>query len=121
MTSSYPVAPATTVGVDLSDRFTSFCVLDSQGEVLEEGKVRTTPEAFERRFGCVDSCRMVMEVGTHSPWASRKLAELGHEVIVANPWKVRLIAGSGRPLRLPAGRQAWETVSPEPLHSGPEP
>ena len=75
MTSSYLVAPATTVGVDLSDRFTSFCVLDSQGEILEESKVRTTPEAFERRFGGVGSCRMVMEVGTHSPWASRKLAE----------------------------------------------
>jgi transposase len=82
------------VGVDLSDRFTSFCVLDSQGEILEESKVRTTPEAFERRFGGVGSCRMVMEVGTHSPWASRKLAECGHEVIVANPWKVRLIAAS---------------------------
>jgi hypothetical protein len=70
-------APALTVGIDLSDRFTSFCVLDQQGEILEEGRVRTTPEAFLRRFSSEDRSRVVMEVGTHSPWASRLMSELG--------------------------------------------
>jgi transposase len=37
---------------------------------------------------------MVMEVGTHSRWSSKLLSDLGHEVVVANPWKVRLIAAS---------------------------
>jgi transposase len=37
---------------------------------------------------------MVMEVGTHSPWVSKLLAGQGHEVLVANPWKVKLIAAS---------------------------
>src|SRR5215210_3874010 len=96
MPSSYPETPAVTVGVDLSDRFTSVCVLDCNGEVLEEGKLRTNPETFIRRFSSIDACRIVMEVGTHSPWASKLLASLGHEVIVANPWKVRLIAASIR-------------------------
>jgi transposase len=35
-----------------------------------------------------------MEVGTHSPWVSRLLTALGHEVVVANPRRVRLIAES---------------------------
>lgn len=94
MTNSIQETPTVTVGIDVSDRLTSFCVLDRQGEILEEGKVRTTPEGFTRRFSAVEPCRMVMEVGTHSRWASKLLADLGHEVIVANPWKVRLIANS---------------------------
>jgi transposase len=35
--------------------------------------------------------RIALEVGTHSPWVSRLLKELGHEVLVANPRKTRLI------------------------------
>jgi hypothetical protein len=37
---------------------------------------------------------VALEIGTHSPWISRLLSELGHEVIVANARKVRLIAES---------------------------
>jgi transposase len=92
--SSGPITPAMTVGLDVSDRWTSVCLLDRDGEVFEEGKVRTSPEAFSRRFSGIDSCRMVMEVGTHSRWSSKLLSDLGHEVVVANPWKVRLIAAS---------------------------
>src|SRR4030095_14557591 len=94
MADSLPKALSVAVGIDLSDRFTTVCVLDEQGEVLEEGKLRTTPEAFERRFSALEPCRVVMEVGTHSPWASKALAQLGHEIIVANPRKVQLIAAS---------------------------
>jgi transposase len=94
MASSHPEMPTQTIGIDVSDRFTSFCLLDRQGEVVEEGKVRTTPDGFTRRFADVECSRVVLEVGTHSRWASKLLLDLGHEVIVANPWKVRLIASS---------------------------
>ena len=86
--------PAQTVGIDVSDRFTSLCIMDGQGEIVEESKVRTTPEAFTRRFSTLTPSRVVLEVGTHSRWASKLIADHGHEVIVANPWKVRLIAAS---------------------------
>jgi transposase len=91
---SFPDIPAVTVGLDVSDRQTSFCFIDGRGEIIEEGKVRTSPEGFARRFSTSESCRIVLEVGMHSRWASSLLANLGHEVIVANPWKVRLIANS---------------------------
>ncbi len=94
MTNSTHETPAVTVGIDVTDRLTSFCLLDWQGEIMEEGKVRTSPEGFARRFSAIEPCRMVLEVGTHSRWARKLLADLGHEVIVANPWKVRLIANS---------------------------
>ena len=85
-----------TVGLDLSDNYSSFCLLDSGGEVIEEGRVRTTAPSFSQRFGSMAPCRVVLEVGTHSPWVSRQLAEFGHEVIIANPRRVRLIADSTR-------------------------
>ena len=72
MANSLPEAPSTTVGIDLSHRFTSICVLDENGEVVEEGKIRTTPDAFERRFSAMEPCRVVLEVGTHSPWVSKR-------------------------------------------------
>ncbi len=89
--------PRMTVGVDLGDQYSYLCFLDTEsGEVLEESRVRTTPEAFERRFGCERHLHIAIEVGTHSPWVSRLLEECGHEVLVANARKVRLIYGDKR-------------------------
>jgi len=61
--------------------------------VIEEGRVRTTPEAMQHRFVAGDPARVVLEAGTHSPWLSRVLDELGHEVLVANPRRLKLIWG----------------------------
>jgi transposase len=85
------VGPIRTVGVDLGDRTSHFCVLDECGVVVERGKVHTTREGFRKRFEGQTRMRIALEVGTHSPWVSRLLKELGHEVLVANPRKTRLI------------------------------
>jgi transposase len=85
-----------TVGLDLSDKFTSVCFLDGAGDVIEESRIRTSEAAFTLRFGSIESCRIILEVGTHSPWASRLLSSQGHEVVVANPGRVRLIADGVR-------------------------
>jgi transposase len=81
-----------TIGLDLSDKTSEACVLDAAGEVVETFRVRTTPAALERALGRFEVCRVVLEVGTHSPWVSRLVTRLGHEGIVANPRRVRLIA-----------------------------
>ncbi len=83
-----------TVGIDLGDRFSSYCVLDGRGEVVEEGKVRTTTAGLQQRFATLGPGGVVVEVGTHSPWVSRLLEGLKHDVVVANPRRVRLIAES---------------------------
>jgi len=88
------MAAGLTVGLDVSDTYTSVCIVDEEGDIAEEARVRTTAPALEQRFGALPSSRTVLEVGTHSPWMSRLLAGLGHEVIVANPRRVRLIAES---------------------------
>lgn len=77
--------PKVTVGLDLGDRISRTCELNGAGTVRKEGAIATTPGAIRDYFGSLAACRVVMEVGTHSPWVSRELAKLGHEVVVANP------------------------------------
>ena len=80
-----------TVGLDLGDRYSRFCVLDGEGAVIEEDRVRTNPAKLRERFGAMEPLLVAMEVGTHSPWVRRVLSELGHDVVVANPAKLRMI------------------------------
>lgn len=58
---------------------------------MEEARLPTTEIALRRRFEGTASARVAIEVGSQSPWISRLLEELGHEVIVANSLKLRLI------------------------------
>src|SRR6202521_4911255 len=85
-----------TIGLDLGDRWSFYCVLNELGEVLQEEKLPTTPDAMKRTFEKLPASRIVLETGTHSPWISRLLAELRHEVIVAHAQKVQLITKSSR-------------------------
>src|SRR2546423_5647614 len=83
-----------TVGLDLGDRTSWYCVLDEAGRVLLEQRVSTTPKALREGFGGMLRSRVALETGIHSPWVSRELSELGHEVIVAHARNVRLIGES---------------------------
>jgi transposase len=78
-------------GIDIGDHYSQIAVLDKDGEVSEKSRIRTTPAAFQRHFRGKPPMRLAMEVGTHSPWLSQLLAELGHEALVANACKLRLI------------------------------
>jgi transposase len=90
--------PKVTAGVDLGDKYSYLCLIETQSaEVIEEGRLRTTPEAFRRRFASEQPpMRIAIEAGTHSPWASRVQEECGHEVLVANARKLRLIYANNR-------------------------
>ncbi len=85
-----------TIGLDLGDRSSWYCVLDARGEVVLEQKLGTTPKAMKEVFGGMPRSRIALETGMHSPWVSRLLSELGHEVIVAHARNVRLIGESRR-------------------------
>ena len=72
-----------TIGFDLGDRSSWYCVLDEMGNVLLEQRLSTTPKAMQEVFGAMPRSRIALETGMHSPWVSRLLSGLGHEVIVA--------------------------------------
>jgi transposase len=89
--------PKVTAGLDLGDKYSYLCLIDTQsGEIMEEGRLPTSPETFRRRFSSEQPMRIAIEAGTHSPWASRVLEECGHEVLVANARKTRLIYANKR-------------------------
>lgn len=84
-----------TIGMDLGDKTSRYCVMEG-GAVVKESSVATTKKGLVQTFGSLRHSRIAMEVGTHSPWVSRLLSSLGHEVIVANPRQLQLITQSSR-------------------------
>jgi len=85
-----------TIGLDLGDRNSRYCVLDNTGVVIEEGSLKTSPVAMRAHFTQLPHSRIAIEVGAHSRWVNILLNEEGHEVIVANPRNVQLISASTR-------------------------
>ncbi|HWE87709.1 MAG TPA: transposase [Terracidiphilus sp.] len=86
--------PDMTMGIDVGDRYSHICLLDDEGEVVERDRVRSTEAAFRRYFQDTPRLRIALECGTHSPWMSRLLKQLGHQVIVTNARKIPTITES---------------------------
>jgi transposase len=80
-----------TVGIDLGDQTSRYCILDEEGKVFSEGQLPTTKAGLDTMFAKMPASRIALEVGTHSPWVSRQLRALGHEAIVANAHRIKLI------------------------------
>jgi hypothetical protein len=55
-----------TIGLDLGNRSSWYCVLDEEGEVLLEQTLGTTPKAMREVFGSMPRCRIALETGMHS-------------------------------------------------------
>ncbi len=92
MTDGSKQRPQMTAGSDIGDKYSYLCLIDSEdGRMIEEGRLRTTPQALRRRFASERPLRIAIEAGTHSPWVSRLLEECGQEVLVADARKLRLI------------------------------
>jgi len=88
--------PPVTYALDLGDRFSQLAAVAADGSLLEEGNVPSSLEGLTARFAGLPAARVVIEAGSQSPWMSRLIASLGHEVIVANPRRLKLITASSR-------------------------
>jgi len=65
-----------TIGLDLEDRWSFYCVLDEAGKIILEQKVETTPEAMKQTFEKIPRSLIALETGRHSPWVSRLLIQI---------------------------------------------
>lgn len=75
----------TIIGVDLGDIKHAICVTDKNGgAILKEYFITKLMNTYPNSL-------VAIEVGTHSPWISRFLNELGAEVVVAKARKLRAI------------------------------
>jgi transposase len=84
------------IGIDLGDKNSNYCIMDDEAEIRVEGVIAMTANEFRAYFSAIPRSRIAMEVGTHSPWISALLENLGHEVYVANPRKMESIKKSTR-------------------------
>lgn len=84
------------IGVDLGDKQSWVCVRGAEGEIRQQDRVRTNSVELSRWFGRLAPAMVVMEVGTHSPWVQRLMESLGHQTVVANPRRLKLISESDR-------------------------
>ncbi len=85
--------PQMTAGLDIGDKYSYLCLIDTvSGEVIQEGRLPTTPEATRRRFASEQPpVRVAIEAGTLSPWVSRVPEECDHDVLVANARKASFV------------------------------
>ena len=79
------------IGIDLGDKKHAICVLNRDGDIIDERTITNHRESLRRLSQKYPCARIACEVGSHSPWIKRFLSELGHEVCVANPRKLRAI------------------------------
>jgi transposase len=83
-------------GLDVGDRKSVVHVIDQNGESVLEEKLSTSQASLLRFFSARPPMRIVLEVGTHSPWISPLLSELNHEVLVANARRLKAIYASDK-------------------------
>src|SRR6202047_3688241 len=80
------------IGIDLGDRSSSYCVRTLGQQIVREATVATTATAILNEFQGLRRQRIVVETGTHSRWVAQLLEMMGHEGIVANARKLKLIS-----------------------------
>jgi transposase len=81
-------------GIDVHARTSELCEVSAGGKVIRRERLATTRAGLGRRFESCPGTRILVECGGSTPWVVRLLEELGHEVVVVNPRRVRLIAES---------------------------
>jgi len=82
---------AVVAGIDLGKRSSEICLMDRDGAIIERRKIGTTKKNFERLFGALPRLRAALETGPSSNWVARLLDELGHETVVADAQRVKII------------------------------
>ena len=95
MTQVTPSTLPLTIGLDLGDRATHFCVLQGR-DAVARGVLPTTRKGFDDVLSDYAGARTVLEAGSQSPWVSRHLRELGFGVHVVDPRRVQLISKDPR-------------------------
>jgi transposase len=83
-----------TIGIDLGDKSHQVCMLNQEGKIVKEEQIGNTRQSLLKMFSSLPPALIALEVGTHSSWIAALLTELGHEVLVANPRKLKAISDS---------------------------
>jgi transposase len=71
------------VGLDVSQKMTTICVVDNAGCRLWRGQCASVPEAIERtvRRHAEGDARIGVETGPMTPWLVHELRDLGLDIV----------------------------------------
>ena len=84
------------IGMDMGDKNHKAIGLSEDGEIVDRCEVPCTPEGVRDYLKRHPGALLAVETGTHCRWVSRAGLELGHEVLVGNARKLRVIWESSR-------------------------
>lgn len=84
-----------TVGLDVGDRKTHFCLMEDD-EIKGRGSFETTQRGLAEALREFSGARVALEAGSQSPWMSRALKAAGFECHVVDPRRVQLISKDPR-------------------------
>jgi len=76
------------IGIDIGNKLNFICVLNREGKELFVGSIPNTKEAMLEYFDSIEKSSVVLEVCSHSPWISKLLVSIGHDVFICNPRKL---------------------------------
>jgi transposase len=82
------------IGIDLGDKHSDVCVLDSAGEVSQRFRLRMKAPDLQAYFTSIRRSRAALEAGGQSRWVAELIEGCGHEVFVSNTRKVPYISQS---------------------------
>ena len=71
--------------IDLHMQQSQIRIIDADGVVLRDKRVRTSRERLVQAFAEVGAIRIVLETGTESEWVAQALEAVGYEVVVVDP------------------------------------
>lgn len=85
-----------TIGMDLGDKKHEVCILNQEGQIVDRCSVGNTRIQLQKMFKSYPGALIAIETGTHSPWISRDLEDLGCRVLVGNSRKLKAIWASSQ-------------------------
>ncbi len=81
-------------GIDLHKRFSAICIMNSEGQIIQQRKLLHNCGELESFFQEQPILQCALEPVDNWGWVVDALQSLGHKVHLANTYKVRLIAES---------------------------
>ncbi|MBL8784523.1 MAG: IS110 family transposase, partial [Deltaproteobacteria bacterium] len=81
------------MGIDISDKYLQVCMIDAD-DVVTGGRMVSSEAKLREQFEGTHSYRIIVEMGSSTRWIAELLKSFGHEVLVVDPRRIRLISGS---------------------------
>jgi len=82
------------MGIDLGMDSSAVAVVGGAARLVAADTLPMHRDAIRRQRAGYAGCRVVLEVGSDSPWVSRELHRLGLDVRCVNARRLRMLAGS---------------------------